>query len=75
MEKTADWLVFSHITGPICARGCNSIEINQLDASGQHDWPVMGVIQEVEATPVLIFASGNNIPNPQGLALSVLQTS
>ena len=33
------------------------------------------VFQDVEAIPVLISASEKDIPNPQGLALSVLQTS
>ena len=33
------------------------------------------VFQEVEAIPVLISASGKNIPNSQALDPSVLQTS
>ncbi len=34
IEKTADWLVYLHLTGPICARAGNPYVLYELDLGG-----------------------------------------
>ena len=50
-------------------------KISATDSGKAGQMEAKRVFQDVETIPVLISASEKDIPNPQGLARSVLQTS